>query len=63
MRAAERADLKLLLSLDTANEELYEQLATEFPGGFIEPSAPMQIICFSPAAGYGTRVDGSPFIQ
>jgi hypothetical protein len=31
MSAAERADLELLLSLDTANEELYEQLATEFP--------------------------------
>jgi hypothetical protein len=31
MSAAERADLDLLLSLDTADEELYEQLATEFP--------------------------------
>jgi hypothetical protein len=31
MSAAERADLELLLSLDTADEELYEQLATEFP--------------------------------
>src|SRR3954468_12550599 len=31
MSAAERADLELLLSLDTADEELYEQLAAEFP--------------------------------
>jgi hypothetical protein len=29
--AAERADLELLLSVDTAEEDLYEQLATEFP--------------------------------
>jgi hypothetical protein len=31
MSSAERADLKLLLSLDTADEELYERLAAEFP--------------------------------
>ena len=31
MSAAERADMELLLSLDTADEELYEQLAAEFP--------------------------------
>jgi hypothetical protein len=31
MSAAERADEELLLSLDTADEELYEQLAAEFP--------------------------------
>jgi hypothetical protein len=31
MSAAERADEELLLSLDTADEELYEQLANEFP--------------------------------
>jgi hypothetical protein len=31
MSAAERAGPELLLSLDTADEELYEQLAAEFP--------------------------------
>ena len=31
MSAAERADLELLLSLDTPDEELYERLAAEFP--------------------------------
>jgi hypothetical protein len=31
MSAAERADLELPLSLDAADEELYERLAAEFP--------------------------------
>jgi hypothetical protein len=31
MSAAKRADLEFLLSLDAADEELFEQLAAEFP--------------------------------
>jgi hypothetical protein len=33
MSAAKRADLEPLLSLDTAEEDFYEQPATEFFGG------------------------------